>query len=171
MADNDETLLRDRLGAKARPSPSQLLSELDKQGRAAPKPPPGPASAPPPPAADDDAVALPQPGDAYAAHSRIGNKPETMLSLLLKDWSIKTFAYSDLRFSDFQPGTDAGKGPVLLLRFIGVADVRLEGRHLFRLVDPLRRHRLAWLAELPGRRDFADESALAITGVSVKAAE
>jgi hypothetical protein len=60
---------------------------------------------------------------------------------------------------------------VLVLRFIGVAEVRLEGRHLRRLVDPLRRQRLAWLAELSPGRDSRDDDAVAITAVTIKMLE
>jgi hypothetical protein len=161
----DETLLRER--PTARPlSPSQLLRDLGKPGPATHSPEPGPA---PPSSAEDDPDTLPLPGAPYVAHSRIGNKPEVMLTLVLKDWSVPTFAYGDLRFMDFQPGTEAGKRPVLVLRFTGVAEVRLEGRHLRRLVDPLRRQRLAWLAEQG--RDSRDDDAVAITGVTIKMLE
>ena len=169
----DDTMLQERQTARPRPlSPSQLLRDLGKVRQATTPPEPGPAHSPaPPPVVEGDPDTLPVPGDGYLAHSRIDNKPEAMMSLLLKDWSVKTFAYGDLRFMDFQPGTEAGKSPVLVLRFTGVAEVRLEGRHLRRLVDPLRRQRLAWLAERSPERDYVDENTVAITGVTIEALE
>ena len=120
---------------------------------------------------EGEAEATPLPGTPYKAHSRLDNKPEAMLTLVLKDWSLETFAYGDLRFMKFEPGTEAGQSLVLVLRFIGVAEVRLVGRHLRRLVDPLRRHRLAWMAERPPGRDYVDEEAVAITGITITMVE
>jgi hypothetical protein len=57
-------------------------------------------------------------------------------------------------------------------RGIGVADVRLEGRNLDRLVDLLRRHCLVWVREqLPtrGGNPEDDDVSIIITGIRVKA--
>jgi hypothetical protein len=115
----------------------------------------------------DDADTLPGIEDDYAACSRPDNKPQLMLSLLKADESIKSLSYSDLRWVDLKPGDKPGNGPGLVLRFVGVAEVRIEGRCLRPLVDDLRRHRIGWLRELPAGRDFRDANTLVITRLDV----
>ena len=128
-------------------------------------PPPPPVT---PPAADFDV--LPLPGDVYLAHSRVANKSQTMLCLVQKPPSVTCLAYGDLRFIDLLPSGTPGGGTALLMKFIGVAEVRLEGRNLDKLVDYLRRHCLAWLREqLPTRGNpAAEDGSIVIASIRVK---
>ena len=119
---------------------------------------------------EDESDNLPGPEEGYAACSRLDNKPQLMLCLLKADDSVKSYSYSDLRSIDLQPGNKPGNGPGLVLRFVGVAEVRIEGRRLRTLVDCLRRHRIGWLRELPAGRDFRDGNAMVITRMEVKEA-
>ncbi len=77
---------------------------------------------------EDESDNLPGPEEGYAACSRLDNKPQLMLCLLKADDSVKSYSYSDLRSIDLQPGNKPGNGPGLVLRFVGVAEVRIEGR-------------------------------------------
>lgn len=62
--------------------------------------------------------------------------------------------------------------PVLVLRFIGVADVTLEGRNLDLLHDDVRRQSIAWVRERPAGRDFIeDRDAVVIIGIGVTLVE
>jgi hypothetical protein len=121
--------------------------------------------------AADDADTLPGLEDDYAACSRPDNKPQLMLSLLKADESVKSLSYSDLRWIDLKPGDKPGNGPGLVLRFVGVAEVWVEGRCLRPLVDNLRRHRIGWLRELPAGRDFRDANTMVITHLDVREVE
>jgi hypothetical protein len=143
---------------------SALLSKLDhtsaRQDRTRN---PGPGIPAP-----DDADTLPGLEDDYAACSRPDNKPQLMLSLLKADESIKSLSYGDLRWVDLKPGDKPGNGPGLVLRFVGVAEVRIEGRCLRPLIEDLRRHRIGWLRELPSGRDFRDANTMVITRMDVR---
>jgi hypothetical protein len=119
---------------------------------------------------EDENDELPGLEEGYAACSRLDNKPQLMLCLLKADDSVRSYSYSDLRAIDLQPGNKPGNGPGLILRFVGVAEVRIEGRRLRTLVDYLRRHRIGWLRELPAGRDFRDGNAMVITRMEVKEA-
>ena len=125
-------------------------------------------------AGDDDAEDVPEAEDAYVAHSRVENKPQLMLGLVLGDASLIYHAYSDLRWLGLLPGKGPGENPVLLLRFLGVSDVVVEGRNLDRLVRPLGRHRVGWVRELPPRRgypDRRDDRATVIDRITIKEPE
>jgi hypothetical protein len=118
--------------------------------------------------APDEPDSLPAPGEGYRACSRPDNKPQLMLSLLKADDSVRCLSYGDLRWVDLKPGDKPGSGPGLVLRFVGVAEVRIEGRRLRTLVDDLRRHRIGWLCELAEGRDFRDGNEMVITRMEVK---
>ena len=152
--------LDDLLPGKARPRPAafrELFGDPAAGGPVGPPPPMETVAA--------DADDWPQPGGEYQAHSRMSNKPELMLTLVQGDGSQILFAYADLRQGQYlQPKSPAGR-PVLLLRFYGVCIVELQGRHLDRLLPGIRRHLLAWLAELPPGRDFEAKDATVITGI------
>ena len=154
-------------------------SILDMIGNPGGKPklppePPRPAEtvSPPVPVAEDDTDPFPVAGDAYRAHSRPGNKPELMLGLRLASGLFQAFAYGDLRHVGFEDAGQPGGHPALVLTFVGVGIVRLEGRYLDTLFEAFRRQRIAWLWERPKGRDFAvDDRAVVITGIAVKRAE
>jgi hypothetical protein len=122
------------------------------------------------PVPDEDDT-LPGPDEDYVACSRPDNKPQLMLSLLKADESVKSLSYSDLRWIDLNPGDKPGNGPGLVLRFVGVAEVWIEGRCLRPLVDNLRRHRIGWLRELPAGRDFLGANVMVITHLDVREVE
>ena len=154
----------DLLPGKARPRPA-ALRELFGEAAGEPEPPPVAASPAEPDAKGED---WPLPGEDYRAHSRTSNKPELMLTLVKSDGSLTGLAYGDLRQWQFLPPATPGGRPVLVLRFYGVCVVVVEGRHLDRLVPPLRRHLLAWLAELPAGRDFEEQAATVITRIELR---
>jgi hypothetical protein len=161
MADN---LLRER-------PRSSLLDKLDaKPVEQAAPPPSQPVASPLPASADPDC--LPKAGSAYEARSRLSNKPELMLTLLLKDGSRQGFSYGDLRHIEYRPTGGSEGLALLLLRFIGVADVRLEGRNLDALHDDIRRQLVGWVRERPAGRDYVeDRNAVVVTGVGIEVAE
>ena len=152
-------------------NPTGRGDAANRDAPASPTEPPPPVQPPPVTLADADFEVLPLPGDVYLAHSRTANKPQTMLCLVQKPPALTCLAYGDMRFIDLVPPDKPGGGPVLLLKFIGVAEVRLEGRNLDKLIDYLRRHCLAWLREqLPTRGNLAaDDGSVVITGIRVKA--
>jgi hypothetical protein len=99
---------------------------------------------------------LPRPGDDYLAHARPGNKTEPMLCFIRSDQSLEILSYGHLARVRLLPCPAQGGGQSLLLRFVEavVTEVRLEGRGLRTLPDYLRQHRIAWIRELPGGREF-----------------
>ncbi len=169
-----ETDLDDKVISMDRHAGSILDLIGSPAGKPRPMPePPRPAEGPPPaPAGDDDTDPFPGPGHAYRAHSRIGNKPELMLALRLASGLPQAFAYGDLRHIGYEDAGRPGGHPALVLTFVGVGTVRLEGRNLDTLLEAFQRQRLAWLWERPKGRDFAgDDGSVAITAISVKRAE
>ena len=101
---------------------------------------------------------------AYATPAR-GSLP--MLLLLCKDGARPTFAYGDLRFIDVRQPRQAGDSPGLLLKFLGVGTVELDGRNLDRLHGYLYLHRLAWIRELPPGRKVPGDGDVVITAIRV----
>jgi hypothetical protein len=145
---------------------SSLLSMLDETPggtQRVRKPEPEPQIA-------DEVDDLPGQDEEYVACSRPDNKPQLMLSLVKADASVTTLSYGDLRWIDLKPADKPGNGPGLVLRFVGVAEVRIEGRRLRAVVDYLRRHRIGWLRELASGRDFRDANAMVITSMEVREA-
>ena len=145
-------------------------------GKAAAKPPELVASASDAGAAGswDDIDPLPQPGDPYKAYSRLSNKPEIMLHVMLKDGYFRGFAWSNLDSVDTVSSGSAGVGPVLVLRFAGLVPVelRLCGSNLGKLHAYLGQNRIAWIREHPSRRGFdgaggKDDKAEVITGIII----
>ena len=133
-----------------------------------------PAEVPPAaPAGDDDGDPFPVAGDAYRAHSRLGNKPELMLGLRLASGLPQAFAYGDLRHVGFEASGQPGGHPALVLAFLGVGTVRLEGRRLDTLFEAIRRQRVAWLWERPKGKDFlaGGDGGVVITAITVTRAE
>ncbi len=115
----------------------------------------------------DELHPLPLPGDPYVAFSRASNKPTLSLRFLLADATIKGFSYVNLDSFDLAESGTAGGGPVIVLRFTGIAvtEVRIEGRHLMALYDKIGHHRIAWVRELPKERDFREEGATVINRI------
>jgi hypothetical protein len=137
---------------------------------------PLPATAEPKLPGGDDGVVLPfdklshfpRTGDPYdKAHATQVNGSLPMLVLLLKDGSRPTFCYSDMRFMDVLPPKEPGDGPGLLLRFMGVGVVELEGVGVDRLHGYLYLHRLAWIREWPGGRQPARDNAVIVNRIKV----
>lgn len=165
--DGADSLLRER-------PQSSLLARLDARAaeRKQPETETQPPVAPPVAPAADGPDTLPKAGSAYQARSRLSNKPELMLTLLLKDGSRQGFSYGDLRHIEYRPTGGTEGVPVLVLRFIGVADVTLEGRNLDLLHDDVRRQSIAWVRERPAGRDFIeDRDAVVIIGIGVTLVE
>ena len=154
--------LDDLLPGKARPRPAALRELF---GEPVGDPPPVAATTAEPETKGDD---WPLPGDDYRAHSRLGNKPELMLTLVKSDGSMTGLAYADMRQWQLLPPSSPGGRPVLVLRFYSICVVVVEGRHLDRLLSPLRRHLLSWLAELPAGRDFEAKDATVITRIELR---
>lgn len=149
-----------------------LLGSPAGKPRPVPEPPRPAETVPPAPTGEDDGDPFPGAGDAYRAHSRIGNKPELMLGLRLASGRRKAFAYGDLRYVEDEESGQPGGHPALVLTFLGVGTVRLEGRNLDTLLNALCRQRIGWLWERPKGRDFmGDDGSVVITGITVTRAE
>lgn len=107
---------------------------------------------------------LPRPGEPYRACARFLNRlqeRQTMLHLVRKDWTVESFAYGDLRRVRLLQG-EAGKGPVLVLRFVEavITEVQIEGRYLANDIHYYVSEQLMpWLWERPKDVDFGDENA------------
>lgn len=156
------------------PSPAEILANPKAFMHGGPAVPP-PSPSPAPPVADDpgegDVLAferlslLPRLPDPYVSHARPVPRGLPMLALLDKDCRKSVLSYGDLRVMDEVPARRAGNGPGLLLRFLGVRDVELEGRNLDNLLGYLYLHRLAWLRVLPDNRTVKDDRAIVITAM------
>lgn len=114
---------------------------------------------------------LPRPGDTYRANARHGNKPEMTLHFVLKDFTYEGFTYADVERVRLVPGDKPGSGPVLIVRFSGGVEVRIEGRHLHSLYHWIGLHGVAWVWEHPGSSDFADEAEPIIRKITIKEPE
>ena len=149
----------------ARTRPKSTL--LDHPGKAAARPPEHAA-------ADDSGVEekptpLPQAGDPYdTAYSRPANKPVPTLRFVMGDHSVRGLPYASYDSIDWLP-SGPGHGPSIVLRFTGIVprEAIIEGRHLPLLYDLLAWHRIAWVRELPGGKDFQDGKATVITRLTV----
>jgi hypothetical protein len=134
---------------------------------------------PSPDAEDDDGpelpagerlVPLPQPGSPYdTAFARPDNKPLPTLHFVMGD-TVRGFPYVNLDSIDLLPSGKPGGGPVIVIRFAGLAarEVKLTGRHLVGLYDLLSYHRVAWVRELPKGKDFTDKGQTVITGITIE---
>jgi hypothetical protein len=114
---------------------------------------------------------LPKAGDPYRAHSRAGNKPLLTVSFLLRDaTSSRGFSYATFDSIDLLPSPTPSGGPVIVIRFAGLAptEIRIEGRNLSTLHAYLGEHRVAWVRERGGR-DFLEESAAVVSGITMTA--
>jgi hypothetical protein len=111
---------------------------------------------------------LPRPGDEYKAHARAANKPVLTIRFLLADAAIRGFPYANLDGVDLAAGGAPGGAPAIVLRFAGLrpTEATLEGRNLDRLYDMLGHHRIAWVRELPTRRDFKEAGEPVINRIS-----
>jgi hypothetical protein len=118
-------------------------------------------------------IPLPRPGDDYKAYARAANKPVLTLRFLMADASVRGFPYTNLDTIDLVPGDRPDAGPVIVVRFAGITatEARIEGRRLDRLYDQLGHHRIAWVRELPPRRDFKDAGEPVINRIIFKTLE
>jgi hypothetical protein len=123
--------------------------------------------------APDELPPLPRPGDEYTAHARQANKPVLTLRFLLANAAVRGFAYANIDTIDLVDGDQPDSSPAIVVRFAGITatEARIEGRHLDRLYDQLGHHRIAWVRELPPRRDFKDPGKAVINRISFKALE
>lgn len=113
---------------------------------------------------------LPRRGSDYKAHARHTSRPLVALFIVDKDGLIDSFAYADLRRCRLVATGEAGKGPVLVLRFDD-AEVRIEGRKLYSLCHLIGMHQMPWIAEHPAPEDFSDNEATLIRKTTVKILE
>jgi hypothetical protein len=104
----------------------------------------------------DDYDPLPLPGSPYVAYGRPGNKPETVLHVVLKDGFSKGYAWNNFDSVDTAPGDKPGTGPVLVVRFAGLVptELRISGSNLGKLHACIGRQRIAWIREQPSKRGF-----------------
>jgi hypothetical protein len=146
----------------------QALRPGDIAGMGEPGRPPALPPAALPPVAEPDEM-YPRPGDAYHAHARPSNKPESMVCFLMRSSpAFMVFSYANL--DTIMPVIDGPGGvPTVVIRFTGtvVRDVRLEGRNLMPVVAYLQQHRVHWVRELPTEQDFHDRKAPAVTRITV----
>ena len=154
-----------RLAARQHPHPpegptAESLFQIE--------PPPSPADM-----AEEAGDPIPDVGDPYRVHGRVGNKPELMLGLVLRGVPLEVFSYADLRRIRVLGPKAPGDGPALVLRFVeaDLTEVVIEGRNLLVLADHLRRHRIPWLRELPAGRIEDDPLAVVITRITIGPAE
>jgi hypothetical protein len=120
----------------------------------------------------DDVSPLPGAGDAYKAYARIANKPLTTL-VLLGNTSARGFSYANLDTLDLLPSSDTGQGPVIALRFSGIAatEILLSGRNLDALYVSLGAHRIAWIRERSQAREFLATAESVITAITISKLE
>ena len=111
---------------------------------------------------------LPLAGDSYKASSRAANKPLLTVYFLLKDSSVRGFAYQTFDSIDRLPSATPGGGPVVVARFAGLnpSEVRLEGRDLGTLMDHIGQHRILWVRER-GQRAFGEDSGTVVTAITI----
>jgi hypothetical protein len=105
----------------------------------------------------DDYDPLPTPGSPYAAaYSRVSNKPELVLHVMLKDGFSKGYAWNNFDSVDMAPGDKPGSGPVLVVRFAGLAptELRISCNDLGMLHACIGRQRISWIREQPSKRGF-----------------
>lgn len=113
---------------------------------------------------------LPKPGDPYKAHARVSNKQLLTLSFVLKDGiTVRGFTYGNFDSIDRLPGGTTDGGPVIVLRFAGLApsEVKIAGRNLNTLYAYLSQHRIVWVREQAVERDYLDESAPVVSSIVI----
>lgn len=118
-----------------------------------------------------DAEALPAASDDYQPYARAANRPLVSLHLILKDRSIENFQYGELTSrSRFVPADAESGGNLLILRFAGLeaTEVQIAGRNLRALFDLITQHRIAWVAEMPQERDFADSTSPVVSRIGFR---
>jgi hypothetical protein len=123
----------------------------------------------------DEFDPLPHAGTPYtAAYARPSNKPETVLHVLLRDGFSKGYAWSNFDSVDTAAGDKPGNGPVIILRFAGLAPTELwiAGTNSGKLLSCLGRQRIGWIRELPSKRGFEatalGDKAEIITSIDVR---
>jgi hypothetical protein len=152
----EDKLLRERPKSTLLPGPGSKVA-------AKPPEPEATASDAGEPGPWDDDDPLPEPGSAYvAACSRVSNKPEIVLHVMLKDGFSKGFAWSNFDSVDMVPGDNPGDDPVLVVRFAGLVPTELwiSSNILGKLRACIGRQRIAWIREQPSKRGFDPKPAL-----------
>ena len=114
---------------------------------------------------------LPKAGDAYKAHARPASRSMPTLYVVRADGLVRGFPYGDLYGPDLVPGDDAGKGPMIVMRFARFERVTLAGRNLDTIHAYLGSHRMPWVRELPRGKTPAERDAPVITSVSIEEIE
>lgn len=161
--DTDDNTLRERIRPK-----STILDDISRQAgrRIAPQADLHEALETP---VVERATPLPLPGSPYdVAHSRPENKPVPMLRFIYGD-TIRGLPYANLDSIDLVPADKPGGGPVIVIRYNGILprEARINGRHIVMLYDLLSDFRVGWIRELPKGRDFKDDNATVITGITI----
>jgi hypothetical protein len=118
----------------------------------------------------EEVTLLPRAGDPYKAYARPANQMLPMLYLLLANEMIDGFSLANLDRVTLLPSSDAGQGPVLVIKF-GDTEVRLGGRHLNDLVSYVGFHRVAWIRERSPSRDFIPETETVVTCIKISKVE
>jgi hypothetical protein len=73
-----------------------------------------------------------------------------------------------LRWIEIHPGKGDKDPPVLLVRFIGIADVGIEAQNMTNMVGYLYLHRIAWLRVLPLGKLIRDHKIAVITKIAIR---
>jgi hypothetical protein len=146
--------------AKAAAEPKRYEADQQRrQGHGLARP-PAPGNKP----AEDDAAAvapeklapLPSPGSPYEEpHSRLANRPLTIIFFLPEEQLPRGFSYSGMEQVWMAEPARPGESPDLMLRFNGsvITEVRIEGRNLLRLCDTIGRHLVHWVRQHPSGKD------------------
>lgn len=99
---------------------------------------------------------LPSPGSPYEEpHSRLANRPLTMIFFLADEQLPRGFSYPSLEQVWMAAPAKPGGSPALMLRFNGsvITEVRIDGRDPLRLCDTIGRHLVHWVRQHPGGKD------------------
>ena len=99
---------------------------------------------------------MPTPGSPYEEpHSRLANRPLTMIFFLGEGQLPRGFSYSGMEQVWMAEPARPGASPDLIVRFNGsvITEVRIEGRNLLGLCDTIGRHLIHWARQHPGGKD------------------
>jgi hypothetical protein len=110
---------------------------------------------------------LPSHGSKYQAHARVPTEAVYTLHCLRGPAGCQSFQYVHLDSgSSF---TVERTGQLISLRFSGLKTiaVAIRGRNLRNLYDYIHQHRMPWIAQLDGGRDFSADDDPVITSIDI----